>query len=207
MPAKLDLLTPTEAAVVAGVTVRDVNRIIDTRVLPERFYAWKGGRRLRSSGCTYVRFYVHAAGQLTADERALLIERAAAQTRPDTSEWTIQDGFLTYDLTTMAADTEARLSKLERARELVVEDPEILSGTPVIRGTRVPVYDVAASVAAGLSVSDILEGYPSLNEEKVELAVIFADATPQRGRPRRMHEINPSLKVISSKKAAVREAG
>ena len=107
----------------------------------------------------------------------------------------------------MAADTEARLSKLERARELVVEDPEILSGTPVIRGTRVPVYDVAASVAAGLAVSDILEGYPSLNEEKVELAVIFADATPQRGRPRRMHEINPSLKVISSKKAAVREAG
>ena len=52
MPAKLDLLTPTEAAVVAGVTVRDVHRIIDTRVLPERFYAWKGGRRLRSSGCT-----------------------------------------------------------------------------------------------------------------------------------------------------------
>lgn len=129
-----------------------------------------------------------------------------AKTRPDAAAWTIQDGFLTYDLTTLAAETEERLAKLERARELVVEDPEILGGTPVIRGTRVPVYDVAASLVAGLSVPEILEGYPSLDEEKVELAAIFAEATPQRGRPRRMHEIDPSLKVISSKKAPVREA-
>jgi uncharacterized protein (DUF433 family) len=26
---------------------------------------------------------------------------------------------------------------------MVIEDPEILSGTPVIKGTRVPVYDIA----------------------------------------------------------------
>jgi uncharacterized protein (DUF433 family) len=40
--------------------------------------------------------------------------------------------------------------KLDKARALVVEDPEILSGTPAIRNTRIPVYEVAASVAAGL---------------------------------------------------------
>ena len=32
---------------------------------------------------------------------------------------------------------------------MVVEDPEILSGTPVIRGTRIPVYDVAAQAEGG----------------------------------------------------------
>jgi uncharacterized protein (DUF433 family) len=41
-------------------------------------------------------------------------------------------------------------AELDKARALVVEDPEILSGTPVIRNTRIPVYDTAASVAAGL---------------------------------------------------------
>ena len=208
MPAKLDFLTPAEAAVAAGVSVRDVNRIIDTRILPDRFYARDGGRRLRRNGCTYVRFYFHAAGQLTADERALLIRRASDEKRPETATaWTIQDGFLTYDLTSLAADTEARLTKLERARDLVVEDPAILGGVPVIRGTRVPVYDVAASVAAGIPVSEILAGYPSLDAEKVELAAIFAEATPQRGRPRRMNEIDSRLQVVSTRKVAVRQAG
>jgi Protein of unknown function (DUF433) len=41
-------------------------------------------------------------------------------------------------------------AELDKARALVVEDPEIFSGTPVIRNTRIPVYDTAASVAAGL---------------------------------------------------------
>jgi uncharacterized protein (DUF433 family) len=41
-------------------------------------------------------------------------------------------------------------AELNKARALVVEDLEILSGTPVIRNTRIPVYDTAASVAAGL---------------------------------------------------------
>ena len=35
------------------------------------------------------------------------------------------------------------------AQDAVVSDPEILGGVPVLRGTRVPAHDVAASVAAG----------------------------------------------------------
>ena len=31
-------ITPTEAAVVASVTVRDVNRVIDERILPDELY-------------------------------------------------------------------------------------------------------------------------------------------------------------------------
>jgi uncharacterized protein (DUF433 family) len=57
---------------------------------------------------------------------------------------------------------------------MVIEDPEILSGTPVIRGTRVPVHSVAALFDAGTSVTEILEMYPSLEESQVELASIYA---------------------------------
>ncbi len=56
------------------------------------------------------------------------------------------------------------MDRLEEAREMVVEDPEILSGTPVIRGTRVPVHDVVAAFDAGALADEILECYPSLKE-------------------------------------------
>jgi uncharacterized protein (DUF433 family) len=63
-------------------------------------------------------------------------------------------------------------------------DPKILSGTPVIRGTRVPVYNVAASVASGIPMERILSAYPGLKRRQVELAALYVDANPQRGRPR-----------------------
>ena len=38
MSAKVDMLTPTEAAVVSCVAVRDVNRVIDKKILPKGLY-------------------------------------------------------------------------------------------------------------------------------------------------------------------------
>jgi uncharacterized protein (DUF433 family) len=55
------------------------------------------------------------------------------------------------------------LGRLNVARNLVVSSPELLGGTPVIRGTRIPVYDVAASAAAGIPTKRILAAYPSLD--------------------------------------------
>jgi uncharacterized protein (DUF433 family) len=90
----------------------------------------------------------------------------------------------TLNFDAFVSGTLARHETLARARELVVEDPDILGGTPVIRGTRVPVHDVAASVAKGTSLSRIKAAWPSLSEKAIELAVVYARATPPRGRPR-----------------------
>jgi uncharacterized protein (DUF433 family) len=81
-------------------------------------------------------------------------------------------------------DTINGHDRLTKAREIVVEDPRVLSGTPVVRGSRVPVYDIAAAAARGLTPPEIREDYPSLDEEKIALAILYAKATPQRGRPR-----------------------
>ena len=70
-----ELLTMPEAAMVAHVTVRDVNRVIDERIVPERFYTLDGGRRLRAMACPLVGFWFHAAKRITAEERGLLIQR------------------------------------------------------------------------------------------------------------------------------------
>ena len=82
---------------------------------------------------------------------------------------------------------------------MVVSSPEILSGAPVIRGTRVPVYDVAASVAADIPMDRILAAYPSLDADKVELASIYAEATPPRGRPRYKPDLPERARVLTDR--------
>jgi uncharacterized protein (DUF433 family) len=82
-------------------------------------------------------------------------------------------------------DVERELKRLRKAQRMAVSGPEIMGGTPVYRGTRVPVDMVAAMLAQGASTQEILEGYPSLKQEQVELAPLYVAAFPRRGRPAR----------------------
>jgi uncharacterized protein (DUF433 family) len=45
---------------------------------------------------------------------------------------------------------------------LIVTDPEILGGTPVFAGTRVPVQTLIDYLAAGEPLADFLEDFPSV---------------------------------------------
>jgi uncharacterized protein (DUF433 family) len=51
--------------------------------------------------------------------------------------------------------------------EVIHSDPEILSGTPVFRGTRVPIKSLFDHLEAGESIDDFLEGFPSVRREQV----------------------------------------
>jgi uncharacterized protein (DUF433 family) len=75
------------------------------------------------------------------------------------------------------------LKRLERAENMIVSDPEIMRGTPVYRGTRIPVELIAEMLSQGANVEEILDGYPALDSEKVELAPLYVQAFPRRGRP------------------------
>ena len=46
-------------------------------------------------------------------------------------------------------------------------DPEILGGTPVFTGTRVPVQNLLDYLEGGESIEDFLTGFPSVNREQV----------------------------------------
>jgi uncharacterized protein (DUF433 family) len=74
------------------------------------------------------------------------------------------------------------LERLEEARAMVVEDPRILGGEPVLRGTRIPVHQVAV-LANTMTEEEVLEGYPTLRREQLEAARLYARAYPQQGRP------------------------
>jgi uncharacterized protein (DUF433 family) len=55
--------------------------------------------------------------------------------------------------------------------DLIVSDPDVMSGTPCFRGTRVPMSVLFENLAAGMTVEEILETWPSLRREDV-LAVL-----------------------------------
>jgi uncharacterized protein (DUF433 family) len=54
---------------------------------------------------------------------------------------------------------------------VIHSDPEILGGTVVFIGTRVPVQSLFDHLEAGDSIDDFLEGFPSVRREQV-LAVL-----------------------------------
>jgi uncharacterized protein (DUF433 family) len=211
MAGIMDLLTASEAAVVSQVSVRDINRVIDESILPEGFFSVRNGRHIVAAGCSLIAFYFESARRLTSDERLWAIRNAGPRLRGAlsvaalmTEDWTFQDEFLTIDLEPFLRKTWERLRRLDEARAMVVSSPDVLSGTPVVQGTRVPVYDVAASVAAGIPVDRVLAAYPSLDADKVDLAVIYAEANPPRGRPRQSAELPESAVVITNRRLSGR---
>ena len=61
--------------------------------------------------------------------------------------------------------------KMEDLRGIVHSDPEIMGGTPVFVGTRVPVQNLFDHLKAGDSIEVFLDGFPSVKREQV-LAVL-----------------------------------
>jgi Protein of unknown function (DUF433) len=59
------------------------------------------------------------------------------------SHCAVEDHFVTVDFSSIWKSVDARLQEMKKAREMIIEDPELLSGTAVIKGTRGPVYDIA----------------------------------------------------------------
>jgi uncharacterized protein (DUF433 family) len=205
------MLTVPEAAVVANVSIRDVNRMIDEHILPAVFYRSKAAREFRSSACVFISFYFHTANRLTSEERQWAIEALSKHSsdwkidraREIDKDWTVRHDFLTINLAPFWKSARDRLLRLKAATAIVETDPEILSGTPVIKGTRIPVYDIAASVTNGIPMKRLLAAYSGLDEETVNLAALYAEANPQRGRPRQSPLLRPGSTIITSRRTTL----
>ena len=61
-----------------------------------------------------------------------------------------------------------------RATEVVHSDPEILGGTPVFVGTRVPVRTLIDHLEAGDSIEDFLRSFPSVSRDQAIAALELA---------------------------------
>lgn len=57
---------------------------------------------------------------------------------------------------------------------LIAIDPEICFGKPCIKGTRITVYNILDWLSTGMTVEEIIEDYPELQETHIRAALIFA---------------------------------
>lgn len=59
-------------------------------------------------------------------------------------------------------------------KPLIVSDPNVMMGKPVVAGTRITVELILEKLAAGETIEQILEAHPRLTRDAVLAAIAFA---------------------------------
>lgn len=62
---------------------------------------------------------------------------------------------------------------------VIVKDPDILGGTPVFQGTRVPIKTLIDYLASGETIDVFLEDFPSVTKEQVIAFLEYAIENPE----------------------------
>jgi uncharacterized protein (DUF433 family) len=65
----------------------------------------------------------------------------------------------------------------EMRSTVITSSPNVMGGTPVFAGTRVPVDNLLDYLEGGESIEDFLEGFPSVSREQV---ITFLEETRAR---------------------------
>lgn len=177
------LFTPTEAAVLTRLSVKAVNNAIDKKTVPA--VTGRGGghaaRLVDLRGLMSLTLERRLADRFVPELRREVFDALATARR---DQVTVEGGLLTIDLREPRRELAASLRMLRRARDKAVTDPDILGGAPVFRGTRIPVHLIATLLEEGSAAEELLQAYPRLTPEMIELAPVYAAAYPLRGRPR-----------------------
>ena len=72
------------------------------------------------------------------------------------------------------------IDEQDNKRLPITVDPDIVSGTPVFRGTRVPVEALITNLEAGLTLDEFLENFPTVTREQALQVLEFSKTTLQR---------------------------
>src|SRR5579864_3902484 len=174
----MDGYTPAQAAAITGLPLAAVHKAIDSRLIRPRSSRSGGSvrRLLTKEQLIYLQLEAEGLRLLPVGTRREIAE--SIQRSPKTEKLPIANG-------TARRAVESQLKQLARMEEMVVSYPEIMRGTPVFKGTRIPVDLVADMLAQGATVEEIIEGYPTLSKEKIAIAPLYMRAFPRRGRPSR----------------------
>ena len=66
---------------------------------------------------------------------------------------------------------------------VIIEDPKVMRGVPVFKGTRVPIANVLASLKAGFNLEQLREAYSFLTQEHVDAALTYVPRQVAEGGP------------------------
>jgi uncharacterized protein (DUF433 family) len=194
------LYTPAEAGAVSGLKLKAVHNAIDkhivepvakTRVSPVGKVNRVAPRLLTGEDLVRLRVWRGVGDTLSAERRHRLF--LAIDARP-TAKTVKADELLIVDVGEARKQVDRGVRDLEAAEAVVAKDKATLGGEPVFKGTRIPVYGIAAMMEAGATAEELLSGYPKLTERLLELARIWAVAHPRRGRPKSLSDLGLTMK-------------
>src|SRR5580692_5395188 len=176
--------TPAQASAVANLKLPAVHKLIERRLIrPRRLRTGRSIQRMLSrEQVLYLRLEAEGVRLLPLAARRAIAKKIESSPEIDTVILT-EGSALTIQVKSVRLELDHDLKRLEQAENMIVSDPEIMRGAPVYRGTRIPVELVADMLSQGAKPEEILEGYPALDREKVELAPLYVQAFPRRGRP------------------------
>jgi uncharacterized protein (DUF433 family) len=176
--------TPAQASAIANLPLPAVHKIIERRLIrPRRVRSGRSVQRMLSrEQVLYLRLEAEGVRLLPMASRRAIARKIESSPEVD-SVFLAEGSALVIEVKSVRLELDQDLKRLGRAQDMIVLDPEIMGGTPVYRGTRIPVDLIADMLSQGAKSEEILEGYPSLDREKVELAPLYVQAFPRRGRP------------------------
>jgi uncharacterized protein (DUF433 family) len=174
-------LTVPEAAFLARVSPRVVQHEIDERIVASRVTS--GRRSISGVDILYLsavrKVHDQMAPRLRRQVRNAIAHSAAR------NEQTATIDLFEVSLAALESEVLEGFETLERIkRDFIESRPEVLSGEPVLKGTRLSARLIADLVRQGASVDELVNDY-DVTPEQVEAAVTFARVTPRRGRPPR----------------------
>jgi uncharacterized protein (DUF433 family) len=72
---------------------------------------------------------------------------------------------------------------VEDLLDRITSTPDVRSGKPTIRGTRITVLDVLEYLAGGMTADEILADFPDLSAEDIRAVLVFAAQRDSRVIP------------------------
>jgi uncharacterized protein (DUF433 family) len=172
--------TAAEAAFVLREPVRAVKKALDSGPVRPLLLR-RAGYSVRAIGWSDL-FYLYAVRalreELTPKARSEFYE--ALQQTPVEKGDEVRFGRFRISVTDLIEEVDQRTTNLA---ELANKVQFRTDGEPLLKGTEIEVYRIAALLDGGLSLEEVLQDYPSLSRNGIETAKAYAEAYPKAGRP------------------------
>lgn len=174
-------ISRNEAAQLSGASSTVINKAIEQRAV--RTKRSKSGAMIdaRDAGALQI-FGALSFGLPVSMKRRMTTWLRDAETG---AELPLTDALLIRKSQASDEATARALRYVELRERFLEINPDVQSGEPVIRGTRIPIRGLAKQIEAGETIEVLRQEYDYVDPDAFEFAVLWASANPRRGRPTR----------------------
>lgn len=173
------------ASFITGIKATTIYRVTERKEIHPKIHRHGGvsERRYGWEDLVYLKLRAVTGEALSPAGRRELYEELRARSETRTADPVPIAKSVTLDIEEAAAEVDKLLAAVAGMEEWVTKNAEIRGGEPVVKGTRVPVYELAALEKGGASEAELLEAFPSVPREALGSALMWARINPRRGRP------------------------